>query len=126
MSRHAVRLVGAAAAAIMALVYFGIGAGALQVVDPPAAEGEMLFFGATAGAAFLLGAVLLTTLDRPILWVMGALFQVIVAVMYVVVAQQRTPPFEVWGITLRLLQVPLFAVLVYLAVRSPAAGSARA
>jgi hypothetical protein len=119
MSRHAIRLVGAAAAAAMALIYVAIGLGVLQVVDPATQTESLLPFGAAAGGAFLLGAALLALTDRRSLWILGAIFQVGVAVMYVVVGQQRTPPFEIWGITLRIIQVPLFAVLVYLAVRPP-------
>jgi hypothetical protein len=122
MSRHAIRLAGAAAAALMAVIYFGIGLGVLQVVDPTTQTESLLPFGAAAGGAFLLGTALLATTDRRPLWVLGAIFQVGVAVMYVVVGQQRTPPFEVWGVTLRLIQVPLLAVLVYLAVRPPEPG----
>lgn len=119
MTRHAIRLVGATAAALMALIYLLIGVGALQVVDPATQADSLLPFGAAAGAAFLLGAVLLAFTDRRWLWVLGAAFQVAVAIMYVVVGQQRTPPFEPWGITLRLIQIPLLAILVYLAVRPP-------
>lgn len=126
MSRHAIRLGGAAASGLMALIYFGIGLGVLQVVDPATQTESLLPFGAAAGGAFLLGAALLSTTDRRPLWVLGAIFQVAVAIMYVVVSQQRTPPFEVWGITLRIIQVPLFAALLYLALKSPEARSVRA
>ena len=122
MSRHAIRIAGAVAAAVMAVIYFGLGLGTLQVIDPATQKESLLPFGAAAGGAFLLGAALLVLADRRILWVLGAIFQVGVAIMYVVVGQQRTPPFEVWGITLRLIQVPLFIALVYLAVRRPTPG----
>ena len=126
MSRFTIRLVGAAAAAVMAVIYFAIGLGAIQVVDPTTQTDSLLPFGAAAGAMFVIGAVLLATTDRRLLWILGAVLQVGVAIMYVVVGQSRTPPFEVWGLTLRLIQVPLLAVLVYLAVRSPEAHPARA
>ena len=126
MSRHAIRLGGAAASGLMALIYFGIGLGVLQVVDPATQTESLLPFGAAAGGAFLLGAALLSTTDRRPLWVLGAIFQVAVAIMYVVVSQQRTPPFEVWGITLRIIQVPLFAALLYLALKSPESRPVRA
>jgi hypothetical protein len=121
MSRHAIRLVGAAAAAVMALIYVAIGLGALQVVDPATQTESMLPFGVGAGAIFLVGAALLAFTDRRILWTLGAILQIAVAIMYVVVSQQRTPPFEIWGLTLRLIQIPLLAVLVYLAVKAPEA-----
>jgi peptidoglycan/LPS O-acetylase OafA/YrhL len=121
MSRHAIRIGGAVAATVMALIYFGIGLGALQVVDPATQRDSLLPFGALAGGAFLLGAVLLVLTDRQVLWILGALFQVFVAIMYVVVSQSRTPPFELWGVTLRVIQVPLFLALVVLALRRPEA-----
>lgn len=129
MSRRGIRLVGAAAATVMAGIYYLIGLGVLQVVDPGTTTGEapdMLVFGAGAGTLFLVGAILLATMDRRLLWVVGAVLQVFVATMYVVVSQQRAPAFELWGITLRVLQVPLFAALVYLALRSPEAPRVRA
>jgi hypothetical protein len=124
--RRQVRYLAAIAAGAMASIYFLIGLGVLQVVDPGSAADagtDMFVFGALAGAAFLLGAVLLLAFDRRALWIVGAIFQVLVFVMYVVVSQQRTPAFEVWGIALRIVQVPLFAALVYLALQREAHGS---
>jgi hypothetical protein len=46
-------------------------------------------------------------------------FQVFVYWAYFNVSKQRTPPFEVWGITLRIIQLPLLGALVYLAARVP-------
>jgi hypothetical protein len=119
MTRRTIRYAAAAVAAVMAALYFLIGLGVLKVVDAPSADGapDMLVFGASAGAMFLLGAILLFGLDRRPLWVIGAILQVLVAVMYVTVAPSRQPNFEIWGITLRILQIPLFAALVYLALR---------
>lgn len=45
------------------------------------------------------------------------LFQLFVFWAYIDVAKTRTPPFETWGILLRVILVPLLAALVYLAVR---------
>ncbi|HZW01842.1 MAG TPA: hypothetical protein VFF55_09780 [Candidatus Deferrimicrobium sp.] len=42
-----------------------------------------------------------------------------VIVMYVVVGQERTPAFETWGITIKILQVVLLGALLYLALRPP-------
>jgi hypothetical protein len=125
MSRLTVRWIGAACAAAMAVIYFAIGSGVVQVVEPTDPPVDLLPFGALAGGAFLLGALLLATLDRRVLWILGAAFQIGVAIMYVVVSQQRTPPFEVWGITLRIIQIPLLAVLAYLALRAPLGAAVR-
>jgi hypothetical protein len=43
-----------------------------------------------------------------------------VIVMYVVVAPQRTPSFEVWGILIKVLQATILAALTYLVLKSPA------
>ena len=129
MGRRQVRYLAAIAAGAMAAIYFLIGLGVLEVVDPASAADtgtDMLGFGASAGAMFLLGAVLLLALDRRFLWVGGAVLQVLVFAMYLVVSQQRTPAFEIWGITLRIIQVPLFAALVYLALHREAGQPARA
>jgi hypothetical protein len=118
--RTHVRVAGAAIAATMAGIYLLIGLGVLVAVEPAEElRGGMLFFGLSAGLMFLLGAVLLLATDRRWLWVVGAVLQVLVVLAYISVAPKRTPHYEVWGIVLRLLQVPLFLALTYLAVRSP-------
>ena len=99
-------------------MYLLIGFGVLHVVEEVAADAPpLLDFGLMAAAAFGLGALLLLTLDNRILWVLGALLQVGVIVMYVVVGQQRTPAFEMWGLTIKVLQFVLLAALLYLALR---------
>lgn len=122
--RRTIRLVAAAAAATMAIIYYLIGFGVLTVVRSVSGEMDLLVFGLAAGSAFLVGAVLLLAFDRRILWILGALLQLFVVWGYLAVAPDRTPAYEAWGITLRLIQVPLFAALVYLALR-PRAGPTR-
>lgn len=120
--RHTIRLAAAGLATAMAVIYFPIGAGVLDVGSAQGADdGFLLIFGASAGGAFLLGAVLLSSLDRRWLWVLGALLQVLVIFGYLAASATRTPAFEAWGITLRVLQLPLLAALVYLAVTPPEA-----
>lgn len=63
------------------------------------------------------GALLLIAFDRRILWVLGAALQVLVFLGYLSVSPNRAPPFDAWGIVLRIIQVPLFLALLYLAVR---------
>ena len=117
LSRTTIRHAGAVVAAVMAVIYFLIGAGVLQVVNPNEDPGFLFVFGAMAGGAFLLGALLLMRFDRRWLWMLGAAFQVFVYWGYFAVAPDRTPAFEPWGITLRVVQVPLLIALLYLAVR---------
>jgi hypothetical protein len=115
--RRAIRLVAAGLAAAMATIYFLIGAGVLNVGSAEGTDtGFLVIFGASAGAAFLLGAVLLTTFDRRWLWIVGAVFQVFVIWAYIDVSSTRTPAFEPWGVTLRIIQLPLLAALLYLAL----------
>lgn len=117
LSRATIRHAGAMVAAVMAAIYFLIGAGVLQVVTRNEERGFLFVFGALAGGAFLLGALLLMRFDRRWLWWLGAAFQVFVYWGYFSVAPDRTPAFEPWGIALRIVQVPLLIALLYLAVR---------
>jgi deazaflavin-dependent oxidoreductase (nitroreductase family) len=118
--RRLARYIGAAVAATMAAIYFGIGAGVLDVGGTSADRQFIWVFGALAGAAFLLGAVLLVLFDRRWLWIVGFAFQLFVYWAYVDVSKTRTPPYEMWGITLRIIQVPLVIGLADLAWRAPA------
>lgn len=118
--RGIVRYAAAAASAATALLYFGIGFEVVKVVDVVSAAAPSMFaFGAPAGAAFVLGAVLLLAFDRRSLWIAGAILQVAVIVMYIAIAPQRTPSYEVWGILIKVLQVVILAGLAYLIVRAP-------
>lgn len=117
--RRLVRSVAAALAAAMAIIYFGIGLGVLDAGGTSGGDTSFrVVFGALAGSAFLLGAVLLLRSDRRWVWVLGVAFQLFVYVAYLNVSKQRTPPFEVWGITLRIIELPLLGALVYLAARA--------
>jgi hypothetical protein len=108
--RRLVRLVAASISALTAVLYLLIGFGVLQVVETSSPD-------APSGGAYLVGALLLISLDRRSLWVAGACLQVAVIVMYVVVGQQRTPSFEVWGLTIKAAQLVLLGALLYLAIR---------
>ncbi len=111
-ARRRLRLVAAALSAACAVVYFAIGAGAIYPAEGNA--NRLLVFGALAGSAFLLGAVLLATTDRRPVLALGALFQVFVIVMYVLVARDRDPAFEIWGISLKIAQAAILGVLLAL------------
>jgi deazaflavin-dependent oxidoreductase (nitroreductase family) len=120
VSRRVVRYSAAAVATTMAIIYFGIGAGMLDVGGSSADRQFLWVFGALAGGSFLFGATLLVLFDRRWLWIGGLAFQLFVYWAYVDVSKSRTPPFEVWGITLRVIQVLLLLALVYLAWQAPA------
>lgn len=117
MSRRTIRYGAAAVAAIMAGIYFLIGLGVLNVGGTDSDRAFLWVFGALAGGAFLLGAILLVAVDRRWVWIVGLIFQLFVYWAYVDVSKTRTPPFEMWGITLRIIQVPLLVALGYLALR---------
>lgn len=123
--RRTIRYLVAALSTATALLYVLIGFGVLTVVEGTATDAPpMILFGASAGAAFVLGAALLLLFDRRALWIVGAILQVGVIVMYVSVSFQRTPPFEVWGILIKILQITILGGLVYLSVRLPESGPA--
>ncbi len=120
--RRLVRYAAAVLSAATGLLYFGIGMGILKIVDRTTAGTPDLFtFGAVSGAAFVLGTVLLLAFDHRGLWLLGAVFQFGVIVMYVAISPQRTPPFEPWGILIKVLQAAILVALAYLVLR-PSAG----
>jgi hypothetical protein len=119
VQRRTIRHAAAAVAAAMAVVYFLIGLGVLNVGGSEGDRAFLWVFGGLAGGAFLLGALLLVAFDRRWLWIVGAIFQVFVYWAYVGVSKTRTPAFETWGITLRIIQLPLLVALTYLALRRP-------
>jgi hypothetical protein len=104
----------------MAAIYFMIGLGVLQVGG--SSSGEMVdlaVFGFSAGSAFLVLGMLLAVTDHRWLWVLATIFQLWVYVIYFSVSGRRDPPFETWGVTLRVIQLALLAALVYLSWKSP-------
>lgn len=118
--RRTVRYLAAAASLATALLYFGIAAGVLVVVEESTADAPSMFeFGASAGVAFVLGALLLLALDHRGLWLPGGLLQVGVIVMYIAVGPQRSPSFEVWGLLIKALQVAILVALAWLTIRPP-------
>ena len=120
LERRQVRFVAALASATMAVIYFLIGLGVLGIGGSTSGEMvDLTVFGFSAGTAFLLLAALLVLTDRRWLWGLAAFFQVWVYVVYFGVAPGREPPFEIWGLTLRIIQLVLLAGLVYLAVKAP-------
>jgi ABC-type transport system involved in cytochrome c biogenesis permease subunit len=112
------RHTAAGLALAVALVYLAIAFDLVAVVDPATREpGFLLAFGLLAAGAYVLGAVLVASVRRPWVWLLGALFQFGVIVMYVLVAPERTPAFEVWGVALRLPQLAILALLALLVLR---------
>jgi hypothetical protein len=120
-SRRLARYLAAAFALAVAVIYFLIGLSVVEVVTPKPGEGAIqAYFGIPAALTFLLGAVLLMGFDKRLLWVLGTVLQVMIISMYFGVAASREPHYELWGILIRVIQVPLTFILAYLALQ-PAA-----
>jgi hypothetical protein len=104
----------------MAVIYLLIGLQVLRIGGGTSGETvDLAMFGFSAGLAFLVLAVLLASTDRRWLWIVATIAQIWVYWVYFSVSGGREPPFEMWGITLRILQLPLLAALIYLAWNRP-------
>jgi hypothetical protein len=126
LTRRRVRYIAGSAAAAMAAIYYLIGLGVLNIGG--STTGEMVdlgVFGGGAGTAFLILAALLFTTDRRWIWAIALVFQVFVYLIYVTASGGRDPAFEMWGITLRLLQLPVLIGLIYLSIRPTHRSSAQ-
>ena len=104
-----VRGLAAVTAAVIALLYLAIYAGLLSVGR--AESGDLGVLG-VAGGLFAVLAIALWRIRSRLLWAGVAGLQVLLGVMYVAVAPERDPAFEVWGILIRVLSVILVAALV--------------
>jgi hypothetical protein len=111
--RRQVRYFAAAMAACASLIYFLIGLRVVSVIQNPE---EQVGFGFAAGAGFAISALLILSVDQRSLWVAGAVLQALIIFMYFTLAAERVPDFEVWGILLRIVQVPLLVAVTYLAI----------
>jgi membrane-bound ClpP family serine protease len=101
-------------AAFVAVLYGLIWAGVLTVVAE-SEVGELGILG-VAGVVFLVLAALLWRFASRVLWAGAAILQALMIWMYVAIGAERDPAFEVWGISIRVLQVALIGVLVALLV----------
>ncbi|WP_225753875.1 hypothetical protein [Actinotalea sp. Marseille-Q4924] len=113
---HPSRLVAAAAAWAAAVLYVLVGLGVLDIgrAVEPGAE-DLLAFGLAAGAAQLLvGVAVLVARGRaPLLVVVG--FEILVVLMYVAVASVRVPAYEVYGVTIKALEIVAMVATLVLA-----------
>lgn len=117
--RERLRRAAVGLSVLVAVLYGLIATSVVTVIEGTADEvaTSQLAFATPAVVAYLLGAVLLARHDRRLVHVLGAMLQVLVIAAYLDVASDRVPAFEVWGVTIRVVQVLLLAVLVALALR---------
>jgi peptidoglycan/LPS O-acetylase OafA/YrhL len=114
--RRAARLATAALSLLVAVLYALIASGLVTVLDGPTAARDQLAFATPAAVVYLVGAVLLLRFDQRRLWILGALLQAAVIAQYLNLASEREPPFEPWGIAIRVAQGALFVLLAILAI----------
>lgn len=96
-------------AAIIAVGYLLLGTGVLDLGEAESGELGILV---AAGMVHLLLAVVLWL--RPWRWLLAivVLMQLALAGMYVAIAPERDPSFEVWGLTIRGLSLLLVVALI--------------
>lgn len=100
---------------VIAVLYLLIGVEAITVVEDQAASGPVPPF--IAGGLFAMLAVLLLVTTSRVVLVAGALLQVAVLSIYVVVAGGRTPAYEAWGLGMKAVQIGLLVALLTMLVR---------
>ena len=113
-----VRFLAAAGAALVALLYLLIARNVITVIENQAAADAAPLY--IAAALFALLSVLLLARPSRSVFVAGAGLQLLVIVGYLLIAAERTPAFEAWGLGIKALQVGMLFGLVALALhRSP-------
>jgi hypothetical protein len=115
---RAAALTTAAIAAVYALIYAGV----LSVGR--ADTGELGILGVAAVVHLVLAATLWTWPRRALL-VGTIVLQLLLGAMYVAIAPERDPSFEVWGLTIRGLSLVLLVLLVAALVQRGRDGAAR-
>jgi hypothetical protein len=103
------RRLAAGTTGLMAVIYLLIFAGILSIGE--ATTGDLGILG-VAGLVFVGMSLLLCFVDRPLVVGAVAAVQVPVFAMYLAIAPERDPSFELWGVSLRVLQVVLVVLLL--------------
>lgn len=117
---RAPRRLAVGSALAIALVYGAIYVGVVSI--GPAEPGELGVLG-VAGLVFLAIAVVLWRTASRTVWIGVIVLQAMMAAMYVQVAPEREPAFEIWGLVVRGLSVVLVVALVWLFVVSTRHGA---
>lgn len=109
--RHLAVAVSASIALVYVLIYLG-------VLPIDAAEAGELGVLGVVGAVFAAVALLLWKTSSRTMWVGVVVMQLLMGAMYLAVAPERDPAFEVWGVLVRVLSLVLVAAVAWLAVVS--------
>lgn len=112
------RIVAIIASCVAGAAYLLIGFGVLFVGESTQ-EGtnDLSSFGAMMAALSVVGAVVVWRFHGRLAWATVAVFQVIPLVGYVAFAGLREPPFELWGLLIKVAQAVVLAAMAYLLVR---------
>jgi hypothetical protein len=114
----AARRVAIVTAWISAALYALIGLGVMPIGASANGGDPGLFgFGAMMTVVFAVTALLLMRFRSTILWVAVAVLQFTVLIGYAAFSGYRLPPFEVWGLLIKLDQAILLAATLYLIIR---------
>ena len=117
-NRIALRYGAALIAGVVAVLYFLIAAGTIVVLTDQAQSGDGVI-PAVAGVAYAVLAVLLALTGKRSLLIAGAALALFTILGYFVVAPNRTPQFEAWGIAIKVLQAAIALGLGYLGLTKP-------
>lgn len=118
VSARAIRRLGVAAATVAAVLYLLIGVGVLSVGGSTTGENAgLLEFGLVMAATFGVVAGLLLFVRRRAVLLAVAVLQVIVLVGYVALSDMRDPPFDPWGLLIKVAQLVVLGVVAWLIVR---------
>jgi hypothetical protein len=117
MTRY--RRLAIAAAVACAALYVLIGIGVLSVGESTQeATTDLLGFGALMGAIYGLTAVAIWLLRSRVAMALIALFQLLPLIGYVAFASYREPPFELWGVLIKVCQIVVLVGVSTLAIRA--------
>ena len=114
------QLTATVTAVATALLYFLIGLGVLNIGTSTQDTGnqDLLGFGVASGVVYVTVAALVYLIKRRVVWILTAVLDFLVIVMYFAVASVRQPPYEIWGLLIKALELVLLGALIYLIYRS--------
>jgi len=103
--QHVASILAGTIAALYAMLFAGV------LIIAGATDAERGILG-VAAAVFAVVAGLLWWRRSRLLWAAAAVLQVVLGWMYLAIAPDRDPAFEMWGVTIRVVSLVLLVVLV--------------